>query len=325
MPRTFDRPGHLVSTFWSLWRASAPLTAAAVVLLGLLAVSLAGLLLDPRVITGAPAWLKPAKFAVSTAVYSLTLAWFFTFLPDWPRLRRFAGTATAAVFLLEVVLIDLQAWRGTTSHFNIGTRLDAVVFGIMGTAIAFQTLVGVAVAVALWRQPFADRAMGWAMRLGLTLSLVGATVGGIMTRPTNAQLDAARATGTIAVAGAHTVGAPDGGPGLPGTGWSREHGDLRVPHFIGLHAMQALPLLAIVLRRRRFTDLTTTRLVISSGISYGLLFVLLLWQALRGQSLLAPDNAMVVALGVWFAVTVSTAWVAATRHRRTLRPDALVY
>ena len=223
------------------------------------------------------------------------------------------------------MLIDLQAWRGTTSHFNVGTILDAVVFGIMGTAIAFQTLVGVAVAVALWRQPFADRAMGWAMRLGLTLSLIGATVGGIMTRPTDAQLDAARASGRIAIAGAHTVGAPDGGPGLPGTGWSRQHGDLRVPHFIGLHAMQALPLLAVILRRQRFTDLTATRLVISSGISYALLFVVLLWQALRGQSLVAPDAVTVIVLGVWLAVTVTTAWGAATGHRRSLHPHALVY
>jgi hypothetical protein len=323
-----DEPRRLVSTLGTLgilWRASAPLTAAAVILLGLLAASLAGLLLDPRVITGAPAWLKPAKFAISTAIYSLTLAWFFTYLPDWPRLRRFAGIATAAVFLLEVVLIDVQAWRGTTSHFNIGTTLDAVVFAVMGTAIAFQTLVGVAVAVALWRQPFADRAIGWAMRLGLTLSLVGATVGGIMTRPTDAQLDAARATGRIAVAGAHTVGAPDGGAGLPGTGWSLEHGDLRVPHFVGLHAMQVLPLLAVVLRRRRFDDLTGTRLVISGGISYALLFVVLLWQALRGESLVAPDTVTVVSLGVWLAASVTMAWVAAVPHRRSLRPDALLY
>ena len=322
MTRTFERSRDLLST---LWRASPPLTAAAVVLLGLLGVALAGLLLDPRVITGAPAWLKPAKFAISTAVYSLTLAWFFTFLPDWPRLRRVAGTATASVFLLEVVLIDMQAWRGTTSHFNVGTILDAVVFGIMGTAIAFQTLAGVAVAAALWRQPFAERAMGWAMRLGLTLSLIGATVGGIMTRPTDAQLDAARATGRIAVSGAHTVGAPDGGPGLAGTGWSVQHGDLRVPHFIGLHAMQALPLLAVILRRRRIAGLTATRLVITSGISYGLLFVVLLWQALRGQSLVAPDSITVVALSIWLAITVTTAWVAATWHRRSLHSHALVY
>ena len=69
-----------------------------------------------------------------------------------------------------------------------------------------------------------------------------------MTRPTAAQLDEARATGRMAIAGAHTVGAPDGGPGLPGTGWSVEHGDLRIPHFVGLHAMQILPLLALALR-----------------------------------------------------------------------------
>ena len=317
--------GRLRDFFSTLWRASAPLTAAAVVLLGLLAASLAGLLLDPRVITGAPAWLKPAKFAVSTAVYSLTLAWFFTFLPDWPRLRRVAGAATAAVFLLEVALIDMQAWRGTTSHFNIGTPLDAVVFGIMGTAIAFQTIVGVAVAAALWRQRFADPAIGWAMRLGLTLSLVCASVGGLMTRPTEAQLDAARATGRIAVAGAHTVGAPDGGPGLTGTGWSREHGDLRVPHFIGLHAMQALPLFALILRRRRFGTRTATRLVISGGISYALLFVVLLWQALRGQPLIAPDTFTLVALGLWVVVTITTAWVAATGRRGPFQSDALVY
>src|SRR6187397_2210401 len=137
MTRTFERYRDLLST---LWRASAPLTAAAVVLLGLLAVSLAGLLLDPRVITGAPAWLKPAKFAISTAIYMLTLAAIFTQLPAWSRTRRVVGWVTASVLVLEVAIIDTQAWRGTTSHFNVGTMLDAVLFAIMGLAIVVLTV-----------------------------------------------------------------------------------------------------------------------------------------------------------------------------------------
>ena len=88
----------------------------------------------------------------------------------------------------------------------------------------------------------------------------------------------------MTIAGAHTVGAADGGPGLPGTGWSTEHGDLRVAHFLGLHALQALPLVALVLPRRRFADATRVRLILTAGGSYVALFGILLWQALRGQS-----------------------------------------
>jgi hypothetical protein len=153
------------------------------------AASLIGLLVDPRVITGAPAWLKPAKFAVSTAIYMLTLAWIFTFLPEWPRTRRVVGWMTAVILVLEVTIIDTQAWRGTTSHFNIGTAFDLVLFAIMGAAIAVQTLSSAAVAVALLRQRFDDRALGWALRFGLVITIVGATTGSLMTRPTTAQLD----------------------------------------------------------------------------------------------------------------------------------------
>ena len=96
------------------WGDSWPLMATAVLMLPSLVVSLLGLLLDPRVIAGAPAWLKPAKFALSTI-----------------------------------------------------------------------------------------------------------------------------------------IGAPDGTPRLPLTNWSRTHGDLRIPHFFGLHGLQAIPLLAWAVGRRR--------------------------------------------------------------------------
>jgi len=128
-------------------------------MLGVAGASALGMFVDQRLITGAPAWLKPFKFAVSTAIYSLTLAWVFQWLSDWPRVRRIVGLTTAIVFVLEVAIIDAQAWRGITSHFNVSTPLNATLFAVMGTAILLQTLVSVAVAVALWRQRFADRAL----------------------------------------------------------------------------------------------------------------------------------------------------------------------
>jgi hypothetical protein len=299
----------------ALWRGDRLLTAVAVGMLVALAASVVGLWVDPRTITGAPAWLKPAKFAASIAIYTVTLAWIFGFLPAWTKTRRIVSRTTAAVMILELAVIALQAWRGTTSHFNVATALDAALFTLMGTAIVVQTLTSVAVAVALWRQHFADAALGWALRLGLTLTIVGAFTGGLMTRPTMAQLAEARATQRLAVAGAHTVGAPDGGPGLPGTGWSRTHGDLRVAHFVGLHAVQALPLVALLLRRRVRHDPTRARITVVAAGSYAAVFAVVLWQSLRGQSLVAPDALTVTVFAAWLVATASSVWLASGRGR----------
>ena len=306
-----------------LWKASAPMTAAGLLMVALLVASLIGLAIDPRLVTGAPVWLKPAKFAVSTAIYMLTLASIFTLLPEWLRVRRFVGWLTAVVLVLEVGIIDLQAWRGTTSHFNVGTVLDGALFTIMGLAIVIQTLTSIAVAVALWRQHFDDRALGWALRLGMIITIVGASTGGLMTRPTSAQLEQARATGRLVIAGAHTVGAPDGGPGLPGTGWSLGHGDLRIPHFLGLHAMQIVPLVALAARRRRWAESVRVRLVLVAAMSHVSLFAILLTQALRGQSLTQPDEATLFALTAWAILSAVIAWRIAA-HQAPVPSHAIV-
>lgn len=290
-----------------LWRSERTLTASAVLMLGALAVFVVGIVVDPRIITGAPAWLKPAKFAVSTAIYMFTLAWVFTYLSEWRRLRAFVGRGTAAIFFVEVAIIALQAWRGTTSHFNVSTPLNATLFAIMGSAIIVQTLMSVGVAVALWRQPFDDRALGWALRIGMVITIVGASLGGLMTRPTDAQRQQIATTHQVSIVGGHTIGAPDGGPGLPGTGWSVAHGDLRVPHFIGLHALQVLPVIALLLWRRGIEDSRRARLTIVAGGSYAAVFLILAWQAFRGQALTNPDALTLTAFVVWIALTTGLA------------------
>jgi hypothetical protein len=286
-----------------LWKTNTPLTVTGLLMLPALAIAVAGLIVDPRLITGAPAWLKPAKFALSIAVYVFTLAWTFTFIPGFARTRRMVGWVTAIVMVLELTIIDLQAYRGTTSHFNFSTPLDAALFAVMGTAIVLQTLTSVAVAIALWRQKFEEQALGWALRLGMIITVIGAFSGGLMTRPTATQLAAADAGQAMPVIGAHTVGAPDGGPAMPGTGWSTEHGDLRIPHFVGLHALQVLALIAFVLRRRRLPADDRVRLSLTAAGSYFALFAILLTQALRGQPVLNPDGLTMEILGAWALVT----------------------
>ncbi|HEX6216219.1 MAG TPA: hypothetical protein VFZ38_15400 [Vicinamibacterales bacterium] len=298
----------------TLWRASAPLTVTAFGMLAVLALTALGLALDPRLVTGAPVWLKPAKFALSISIYAFTLAWIFTFLGAWRRTRRVVGWTTAVVMALEMGIIGVQAYRGTSSHFNASTPLDMALFSVMGLAIVVQTITTIAVAVALWRQRFDDVALGWALRLGMTMTIVGAFAGGLMTAPTSQQLTAAKAGEGMPIAGAHTVGAPDGGPGMTGTGWSSEHGDLRVPHFIGLHALQAIPMVALVLRRRKVSAAVAVQLVAISAASYAALFGIVLMQALRGQSLLMPDALTLTLLASWLLTTAAAMAAAVAVH-----------
>lgn len=303
-----------------LWAASPPLTALGLVMLLTLACNLVGLVVDPRTIGGDDAWLKPAKFAVSTALYGFSVAFLFGYLGEWPRLRAWAGSVIAASLLLEIVLIDLQAFRGTTSHFNVGAVQDAMIFNVMGLSIACLWIASLAVAVALCRARFDDAALGWVLRSGLIITLFGSGLGGLMTVPTPAQAQELRSGHRIVIAGAHTVGALDGGPGYPLMHWSRQHGDLRVPHFVGLHALQALPLFYLAIRRRSRSATARARMALLASLSYASLVGILLWQALRGEPLFAPALATLRLFEAWLAVSV-VALVAAWRTGANLNRD----
>ncbi|MFI6133600.1 hypothetical protein [Micromonospora sp. NPDC051141] len=269
-----------------------------------------GLVTDPRVLTGAPVWLKPLKFAVSLTLYGGTLAWMLSLLPRRSRLTERAVTVIVAAAVLEMVLIVLQVLRGTTSHFNTGTPLDTVLYNVMGTAITVLFLAQVVLAVVLARRPLPDRAGGYAIRAGLAVSLLGMLVAFPMLTQ--------HPDGTPAgITGAHSVGVPDGGPGLPVVGWSTTGGDLRVGHFIGLHALQALPLLAILLDRflgARLDELVRARLVLVGGFAYAGLTLLATAQALRGQPLLRPDEITLTAAGALVAATAAATGLVLARR-----------
>jgi hypothetical protein len=251
------------------------------------------LVVDQRTLLGAPLWAKPFKFAVSLGLYAATLTWMLGRLDPGPDGRpplRLTGWVLTLAGALEIAIITGQAARGARSHFNLEEADDALLFRLMGVAIAALYLATAAVALRLLRGPAGPERT--AVRLGLLVTLLGMSVGWVMI-----------------VVGGHTVGAGDGGPGLPLVGWSTAAGDLRAAHFVGLHALQLLPLLVVALRGvARLDDAARRRIVVGAGAGYSALVVLLTVQALRAQPLLAPDaltlaGLVAVAVGTGAAVT----------------------
>jgi hypothetical protein len=183
---------------------------------------------DPALVQGVGRWLKPLKFAASIALYLATVAWLLPDTVDDPRRARRLAALIGVAMTLEMLGIGVQAARGTPSHFNTATTFDWSVYHGMGGLIAANTVAVAMLGLGAWRR-WRATGDGYAagVALGIAVLLAGSAVGGAMIAH-----------------GAHTVGAPDGGSGLPLVGWSRTHGDLRIAHFVGLHALQGLPLLA---------------------------------------------------------------------------------
>ncbi|HEV7650978.1 MAG TPA: ABA4-like family protein [Actinophytocola sp.] len=290
-------------------------------------VSLVGLVVDDRVLVGAPIWAKPAKFAISFGLYTLTLAWMLTLPRKRIKQGRVIGNITAYVCFIEVGIVVLQTVRGHRSHFNVSTAFDAIMWAAMAGSIFVLWIVNLAGAVMLLREEHRDKAFLWSLRLGMLITLTGMAVAFLMTTSSSDQ----RAQHPRIDIGAHSIGVHDGGPGMAVTGWNTTGGDLRVPHFVGVHGLQMVPLFALVLamlmaRSPRLRDeLARVRLVWTFAAGYlGLLFIMT-WQALRAQPLLEPDFWTIAALFVLAAGTVAGAlWALRSTSRTTPPPEPVV-
>ncbi|MFI2347346.1 hypothetical protein ACH492_09845 [Streptomyces sp. NPDC019443] len=298
---------------WRTWHR--PLMAFVASMAVLAIVSAVGLIVDDRVLVGSLIWFKPFKFSVSFVAYGLSLAWMLSLLPRGRRVGWWAGTVVVGASAVEMVAITGQVIRGRRSHFNFATPFDAMVFNVMGATVAVLWAATLVIAVLLFRARIADRASAWAMRLGAVLALAGAGIGFQMAQPTPDQ-EAAGGRGTSTIIGAHSVGVPDGGPYMPLTGWSTTGGDLRIPHFFGMHALQVLPffLLTLIILAPRFARLRNERvrlrLVLVAAGTYAAVFALVTWQALRGQPLIHPDGATLGAAAAILAAAAIASYAA---------------
>jgi hypothetical protein len=100
--------------------------------------------------------------------------------------------------------------------------------------------------------------------------------------------------------------------------WSTEAGDRRVGHFVGLHAMQAIPAV-VLLAPARWPPSATLAAVRVTALAYGTLTALLIVQAQQARPLLRPGSTLGLILlltGVGWSVAI------AVLHARASTPPA---
>lgn len=214
-------------------------------------------------ILGVNRWLKPFKFYASVGIMVLTMGWLLYYLNSAKKIKRYSWLIVISMFF-ENGLIITQAIRNTTSHFNITSLIDGIVFNLMGIFIIVFTITIILVCISFFKQKqfSIPDAYVWGIRLGILFFLFFSLEGGMM-------------LGLLK----HTVGGPDGGAGLPIVNWSTQYGDLRIAHFIGIHSLQVLPLFGNYIAK-------TKKQTILFSIFYFLLATALFLQAIIGIPLL---------------------------------------
>lgn len=215
-------------------------------------------------VAGVNAYLKPMKFFFSVALFVWTMAHYMQYLTEQRQVAIYSWVCVIGLGF-ELFAITFQASQGKLSHFNVSSAFDSAIFSAMGIVISIVMLHTAYIGYLFFQQKEFVIAMElvWAIRLGIVITVVFAFEGGLM----GAMLR-------------HTVGATDGGAGLPLLNWSKQHGDLRVAHFLGIHALQILPLLAVMFAK------SVQQVIIASALYF--VFVSFTFiQALRGKPIIS--------------------------------------
>ena len=268
--------------------------------------------IDTREILGVSVWEKPLKFLISATVYATTFSWLYSFVDKGKKLASLMGSLIAIMLVVELIAITGMASVGSTSHFNVSTPFNIAVWSVMATAISIVWVATFLLSAGLWNSGRMSADLRLAVRWAIGLGLAGMGIAFTMTPPQPQQILPENWAG---IAGAHTVGAADGGPGLPFFGWSTEAGDLRVSHFFGLHALQVLPLVALLLSVLVASDRLRVATITGVATSYTLVVAFTYVQALLGQTIAQAST--LVALGSILLLGLTVAGLTYRRSSKT--------
>ena len=219
-----------VSNFLKAAKRGSPLLwwSALAMLMGM-AICFALPLVDDQMLYGVSVWEKPAKFFLSLAVHTVTVAWALSLLVQKTRGVKIATIIMVGAAWFELAYMIFRAARGEASHFNIATPLANIMYGLMGLGAVSLTGTSAYIGWKIWRERAAS-VLKEATGLGLMLGAVLGTIAGVY----------------LSSHTSHWIGGDQtDATGLAFFHWSSSGGDLRVAHFIGLHATQFVPLAAL--------------------------------------------------------------------------------
>lgn len=226
---------------------------------------------DTRELMGINVWIKPAKFLLSTAIFMWTLGWYLSVFPIKTSTKKYLTFGFIILLLIENFVISLQASRGVISHYNISSSFDGRLFMIMGTAIGLLSMLMIYLSIQSFSKKLTvSKPMRWGIRIALLAFLLGSVAGRAMVSQMG-----------------HNIGVEDGGEGLPFLNWSTIGGDLRVAHFMGLHALQLIPLSVYFISKRIKSESYAFVLSLSFAILYVFWIVFTYFQAKSGQPLIS--------------------------------------
>ena len=219
---------------------------------------------DYTQILGANAWEKPFKYYVSVGI----LAWSMDFLIyhiNSKRIRIVCSYFIVVSTLIENGIIFYQSSKGVPSHYNISSPFNSMLYSLMViSSITFLlTMIFITIVFFSQRKMPVSQHYCWGIRMGFLVFVIFSIIGVIMM-----------------INSSHTIGGPDGGAGLRFLNWSTKYGDLRIAHFMGVHALQIIPFVSYYMFEKK-------RQVINFSITYSIVTIALLILAFMGIPLIA--------------------------------------
>jgi hypothetical protein len=236
----------------------------------LMAVLLILLPFDTVQVGGRYSLIKPLNFSMSMAMYLATIVILLDYLRASMWWKKVISWGVSICILIAITCITMQALRGTASHFNNSTPFDSTVSSLMDIVDPLNgAFVVVLLIFALQSRYNVSRSSQLGIVFGILLFLAGCIIGGVMVAH-----------------GQSVVGVAPGGPGLPVVNWSTKGGDFRVAHFLGIHALQVLPIAGwLIGQMEGLPRRAKPTAVVAVSAGYALLVGIVFLQAMNGVPL----------------------------------------